>query len=647
MPRTALALCMMIAFTITSLNAIVFAEAAEETVQRLMAEARAAQSRGDFRTAAEAYRKAIELEPSVPELWANLGLMDHEMGESSDAIRCFNKAIRLNPTLFVPQLFLGIEYLGAKNPEAALPYLERAEKLNPSDAQAALSLGSAYEMLDRADRAAEAYARATEIVPKNGSAWLNLGTAYLQQVENDARLMTLKYSHSPYVNLRAAETFAEQGKLGQAENAYRTAISSPSPLPCAHAEFGIILLQRKKPAEAREEFQLEAHGRAHCGLAALGLAVTDLAEGHLDAALKRITEIAAADPGLVQSNLMLFRGAVSADQALALFNLAQAQLNSGTLAGQIASVIDRAFLSGDPPPTMSFAEAGLSVKTQPSSHGNAAERFRAMGQYAACDRNLKPALHSLSSAQQQLLAFCAFYTGDFRTTSLVAERLRVNPATRVQGLYWESKGDQKLAVSALNRAAAIDPDSPRMHVLIGDALRQKRHWSEAEAEYRRAVALDPKSRAARLSLAIVLFTELKRNESFQIDQSLLAEMPDDPEANLLAGEILIQEHEFEKAEPFLSRCQRLKPEMMPHVHVLLGKVYAATDRIPAAIAQYQLGLATDEDGSIHYQLARLYLKTGDTAAAAEQMEISKQLRKRWDNLARVSLGDLSTDMSRQ
>jgi tetratricopeptide (TPR) repeat protein len=646
MQRTALGLCLTIAFTNPNVNAIVFAQAPEQTIQSLLAEARAAQSRRDFRTAADAYRKATELDPSTPELWANLGLMDHEIGKSSDAIQCFKNAIRLNPTLFVPQLFLGIEYLEAKNPEAALPYLERAEKLNPSDAQAALSLGSAYEMLDRANRAAEAYVRATEIVPKDGSAWLHLGTAYLQQVENDARLMTLTYSRSPYVNLRAAEAFAEQGKLVQAESAYQAAIASPSPVPCAHAEFGITLLRRKKPAEAREQFQLEAHGDAHCGLAPLGIAVTDLADGHADAALKGITAIAAADPGFVQWNLTLFRSAVSADQARALFDLAQAQQNSGDLSGQIASLIEKAFLSDDAGSVASFAEAGLSETPHPPSPASA-QRFYAMGQYTACDQALKPALHSLTSTRQQLLAFCSFYTGDLRTTSMAAERLKANPATTVQGLYWESKADQKLAVAALNRAGEIDPESPRMHVLIGDVFRQKRRWSDAEAEYRKAVALDPKSRAARLSLAIVLFTELKTDESFQIDQSLLPETPDDPEANLLAGEILIREHEFEKAEPFLSKCQNLKPEMMPRLHVLLGKIYAETDRIPAAIKEYKLGLASDKDGSIHYQLARLYQKTGDTAAAAEQIRISNQLRERWDNLAHVSLEQLSTDVSQQ
>ena len=139
-------------------------------------------------------------------------------------------------------------------------------------------------------------------------------------------------------------------------------------------------------------------------MAPLGIAVTDLADGHVDAALKRITTIAAADPGFVQSNLTLFRGAVSADQALALFDLAQAQLNSGNLSRQIASLIDQAFLSGDAGSATSFAEAELSATTQPASHGNAG-RFYAMGQYAACDQALKPTLHSLTSTQQQLLAF--------------------------------------------------------------------------------------------------------------------------------------------------------------------------------------------------------------------------------------------------
>jgi predicted Zn-dependent protease len=186
-----------------------------------------------------------------------------------------------------------------------------------------------------------------------------------------------------------------------------------------------------------------------------------------------------------------------------------------------------------------------------------------------------------------------------------------------------------------------------MHILTGDVFRQKRRWSEAEAEYRKALAIDPASRGARLSLAIVLFTELKTDESLAITKSLLAETPEDPEANLLAGEILVQGHQFEEAEPYLSRCQKLDPDLMPRLHVLLGQVYAATNRIPAAIAEYKQGLASDGDGSIHYQLARLYEKSGDKDDAAEAIRISQQLRKRWDDQAHTAIEQLSTDTSRQ
>jgi tetratricopeptide (TPR) repeat protein len=646
MQRTVLALCLTIAFTNPSVNAIVCAQAPDQNMQTLLAEARADQARGDFAAAAESYRKAVQLDPSIPELWANLGLMYREAGNHVEAIESFKRAERLNGALFVPQLFLGIEYLQSKNPSEALPHLEKAVRLNPNDLQAALSLGTAYEMANRADRAASSYLRATEIDPNSGNAWLGLGTTLLEQVENDARVMTSTYNNSAYVKLRAAESYAEEGKLSPAENAFRAAVSSPSSIPCAHAEFGITLLREDKVSEAREQFQMESRTASHCGLAELGIAVADMAQGRSDLALKELTSIATADAGFLESSLPLFHGAISADQAKPLIELARNQGNEANLSVDIGSLVDRAVVSGEVPTTGGFGGENTTRSTQAPTE-SAAERLYASGQFAVCDEALKPSLKSLGGTQQQILALCSFSTGDYRTASIVAERLKSNPATAPEGLYWESRSDQKLAVSALVQAGEIDPDSPRLHVLIGDAFRQQRRWGDAEDEYRKAVALDSRSRAARLSLAIALFTELKTVEALSIDKSLLVESPGDPEANLLAAEILVLEHKFEDAEPYLSNCQNLKPELVPRVHILRGQVYAETGRIAAAIAEYKLGMAGDEDGSIHYQLARLYQKTGNKAAAAEEIRLSKQLRERWDNQAHLDLGQPLTEASQE
>jgi len=635
-------LCAAIAFTGSNMNAIAVAEDPKQTIQSLLAEAHDAQSRRDFSAAAESYRKAVELDPSVPELWANLGLMYHESGKPAEAMHSFKEAIRLNPSLFVPQLFMGIELLGAKNPEAAIPFLERAEKLNPNDLQAALSLGKAYSLSNHADHAAEAYSTAARLAPDDGNIWLTLGTTYLQQVESDARVMPSAYSHSPHITLRAAETFAEEGKLVQAEDAYKTAIASGSPAPCAHAEFGITLLRKKNLAEARQQFELETSAGSHCGLAALGLAVAELAEGHPDIAFKELTSISMADPGFVESSLPLFRDAVSADQARSL--TAFGRENGSAPSMDIGSLIERVFVSPDTTVARGSSEEGRPPRKQATASENV-ERLYAMGQYAQCDDLLKPALGVITSDKLRLVASCSFYAGDFQTTSAAAQRLKTNPAIREQGLYWESKADQKLAIAALIRAGEIDADSPRMHVLLGDVFRQKRRWDDAEAEYRKAVDLDPNSHSARLSLAIDLFSELKNDEAFTIDRKLLEEDPNDPEANLLAGEILVQRSLYSEAEPYLSRCQNLKPEFAPRLHALLGQVYAETDRIPAAISEYKAGLSGDDDGSTHFKLGRLYQKAGDTNAAEEAFRESRRLRSQWDQRERFEQS--STDLSRQ
>jgi predicted Zn-dependent protease len=150
-----------------------------------------------------------------------------------------------------------------------------------------------------------------------------------------------------------------------------------------------------------------------------------------------------------------------------------------------------------------------------------------------------------------------------------------------------------------------------------------------------------------LSLAIALFSELKTDEAFEISRGLLVEDPSDPEADLLAGEILVQRNLFAEAEPYLSKCQNLKPEFVPRLRVLLGKVYAETDRVPAAILQYKAGLSADEDGSIHFQLARLYQQTGDKSAAEIAFRESKRIRSKWDDRARIALEQSPTDTSLQ
>lgn len=640
MHRTPLILCLAIALLCTYQNLMATAEESTRTLESLLAEARAAQSRGDFSHAADAYEKAVELEPSIPELWANLGLMEHESGKVSEAMKSFGHAARLNPSLFVPQLFLGLEYLQSGKTVMALPHLENAVRLNPNDVQAVRSLGKAHALLGHSESATEMFLKEVQLSPDRGDPWLDLGMAYLQQVENDARLMTSRYRDSAYVKLRTAEVLAEQGKLIEAEDAYKAALASDTPVPCRAAEFGITLLRQQKIGPAREQFEHEAQTGSHCGLAGIGMAIAEAASGNLQAAEDRFAPIATADPVFFRSSLPQFRGALTTDQVKSLIHAVRV---GPSASADLADVIEGVFLPDETQSALRPAEKSASSNVESSK---IADRLAEEGKYSNCDEALKSDRQA-SIKGQQLLALCSFYAADFEMTSRAAQGLKDKPETRPEGLYWESKADQALAIGALIRAGEIDANSPRMHLLLGDVFREKRRWEEAEAEYRKAVALDPKSHSARLSLAITLFSQLKNDEAFSLDQSLLAENAADPEANLLAGEILVQRNQFSEAEPYLLKCAGLKQEFVPRYHALLGRVYAETDRVHAAIAEYKLGLSTDENGSIHYQLARLYQKSGNKAGADEAFKEAKRLVDKRNERARLVMEQSGTDVSRQ
>ena len=276
-----------------------------------------------------------------------------------------------------------------------------------------------------------------------------------------------------------------------------------------------------------------------------------------------------------------------------------------------------------------------------------AEKLYQSGQFRKCSDSLRPRLSAMPERSLAMLAQCAFYTGDYRTAAQAARRLAANATTRPVGLYWESKAEQKLAVAALVRAGEIDADSPRMHVLLGDTYRQRRKWGEAETEYRKALELEPESRSGRMGLAIALFQDGNNDGAMKADNEILQKDPDDPHANLLAAEITVNLHEFANAETYLHKCGKIEPEFMPRVHALLGEVYANTNRATEALAEFKLGSAGDEDGGLHYQMARLYQKAGNTKAAAEAFQTSKRLRAQWDASAVDAVQQSGTDISRK
>ena len=265
------------------------------------------------------------------------------------------------------------------------------------------------------------------------------------------------------------------------------------------------------------------------------------------------------------------------------------------------------------------------------------------GSYGQCRDLLVSQLPKILSKDLRLLALCAYSTGDYEHAFNAAGKLSASASAGPEALYWETKSSEKLAAVALARASLIDSTSPKLHVLLGDIYRQQRRPSDAEQEYRKALTLRPGDAGALFGLSLALLAASRRDEAFEVAQAAVKNNPDDPELNAVMGEILCDREDFAQAEMYLKRSLKTKPEYVFRVHVLLGEVYANTNRTQDALAELKLALAEDKDGSIHYQVGRLYMKMGDRASAQRSFEVSKRLEGEGLRKPLKDLGSAGTD----
>ena len=592
----------------------------------LVAAAQQAQASQHFAEAANEYREALKIRPDMAELWANLGLMEREAGNMPQALSSLEHANRLNPSLYVPNLFLGIDYAHAGKTKEAIAYLLKAEKENKTDPEPRMALGKIYTTLGDYSLAADTYSQIVNVDPKQSSAWFALGIARLNLVETYSRKLTAQDHDSAYEQALFAESLDKQSKFAKAVGIYKDAINTSSQPPCLHAELGWALLHDQKLPEASVAFDLNS--TPECPLSALGQARVAILQAGNDRVIQILGKLWRTDPGFVTSNISILTEDIPSPQLAAFKNFLlndagsmQKDLFSAISFSMSGSSIQRVPDTVDPAVSSALTKAKMPA-------GGTAESYYASGQFRLCSDQLNLGSSSLRPKALLLQATCSYLTGNYSLAAHAGAaliRASTNPAP---GLYWSIRANEKLAFQALARYEQLEPDAARSHVLLGDILRQRTEYTEAIAEYTKAHEIDPADKAAILGMASAYLANDDVDESVETAQSALLLGPDDPEINIVMAEGLIARRDYQQAEQYLTKGLNAKPQMLPHVHALLGEIYEEAGRAQEAIKELNLGITSDDDGSIHYRLARLYRQMGDQKDAAAALNEAKLIKAR-------------------
>src|SRR5882762_10491822 len=218
---------------------------------------------------------------------------------------------------------------------------------------------------------------------------------------------------------------------------------------------------------------------------------------------------------------------------------------------------------------------------------------------------------------------CQFRAGQF--SLLLATR---NGAKTPESHYWHARTYNELALQAFARLGQLPP-SLEQHELKANIHAGKKKYADAVEEWGQALKLSPADKQIQKQMAISLKLGQDYSGALPILQNLLQGQPASAELSFLTGETLVDLQRVEEAIPLLKRALAHDPKLLA-AHKALARAYLAAGAPADAIPHLQAALATDEDGSLHYQLASAYRASG-------QLALSRQALLEYQKLQRSAL----------
>lgn len=197
----------------------------------------------------------------------------------------------------------------------------------------------------------------------------------------------------------------------------------------------------------------------------------------------------------------------------------------------------------------------------------------------------------------------------------------------VESWYWRVRAYNQLALQALSRLTQLPP-SPEAHALLAEIHRNQRRPRESVEEWKKALELSPGNPWLQQGLAISLRMAGDHTAARPILEGLLKQEPDSAELNFLLGDTLLDLQKVEEALPFLRKAVERDPALLA-AHSSLARAYLQIGQGQQATPHLKAALSLDEDGSLHYQLARAYQSSG-------QPELAREMLSKYQEITRLA-----------
>ena len=207
---------------------------------------------------------------------------------------------------------------------------------------------------------------------------------------------------------------------------------------------------------------------------------------------------------------------------------------------------------------------------------------------------------------------CDFLAGRYNELMVAAQGMNTPDS-----FYWRSRAYNELALQAFTQLGQLPP-SAELHELKAHIYNSQKRYAEAASEWREALKLSPADVEFQKQLAISLKLGEDYSAALPLFQALLRQQSSSAELNYLTGDTLLDLQRAEEAIPFLKRAVVHDAKSLA-AHKSLARAELAAGKAMAAIPHLKLALPSDEDGSLHFQLAQAYRASGQPELAKKTL----------------------------
>ena len=503
----------------------------------------------------------LAAEPTQPDGHLILGVSLVREGSVEKGIAELRKAIESDPKRRGAYLELARTYAQQHNFPEAEAVLRDLLQIDTQSVETRMALGDVLATAGKESEAAKEYRRGLEVDRNSGPLYFKLAVLsqkqhHLGEAEGFYRQWTEVLPNDAQAHVALAQFYWSTRRLKEAETSYQRARQVERSSHLGHEGLITFYLETNRLKEAG--FEIDAFLKQNpTDIAGRILqARLTLGQGDTEKALSLLQEIARQAPKLAavhqylgialarQHNLPEAISALKEAQKLApnssdiRSNLAQVYLAQGSLSlaikeGETAIEFNPKNVSA----LRALADAYLLV----GDAKRAQELLREVLAHLPDDPIVHHRLGVVSLAQHRANDAMAHFEQAFEKNPKLVEAFEQIAAILV------SQGKVLQARERVGRQVAMNPQDPRFLNLLGRVLVQSQNFPEAEAAYKKAMALDGTLLSTYANLGDLYARQGKLEEAIREFETIVAKSPQQLSTLMILGMLHEQQKDFARA----------------------------------------------------------------------------------------------------